>query len=195
MTNSFSVLSWAAIRARGTPLMRYQPGGETGVDLLLLTDSGDPAQLHGSVRWLSENGIVLVPPATLDAIKQWNGQIAIGGYIDRLHVRQGDEGELLIAEVVGRALPLAYRALASRADLRSGRLSIVRERASTADTDEYTYPVLLDPESNFAMLAQDALVSGLAVDLIGGLADDDEMQALDCGLLLTPYALTVYSAG
>ena len=184
---------WSAACSRIDWPMTYHPPPQAEAMLYLLEDLADPDLPLAVVRWAGEAGIVLVPSTSLDLVQSWDGRVTVAGYVDRLHVRQVEGDEFLVAEIVGQALPIGYHTLATRKDMRSGFLAIPRDRAMT--TDEYVYPFLLEADSSFAMLAQDALVSGLAVDVAGHFASDDDPRRYECGLPLIPEFLTVFSAG
>ena len=190
-------LPWSQARQLPEYPMRYAPAAYAEPLILLLAEPPDPStgpdERRGQVRWMDRAGILLVPTTALDQLQKWDGRITVVGYIDRLHVHRIDDEDILIAEVIGQAVPIGYHTLPTRQDLRSGFLSIPRDRAMVGE--EYVFPFLLDPDSSFAMLAQDALVSGLAVDMSGRLANGDEPGVPLCGLPLIPDALTVFSAG
>jgi hypothetical protein len=153
--------------------------------LYIVTDSGSAqtqgksgkfsldAKPEGSVRlhWGTTSGPILIcweNPADLQL--GWDGHIKVGGFIERLHAHEVGGLELIIVEVVGGAFPNGHRGLASLEDMRQGIF------ARPADTEPIgtgqAYPFVVLAESNLAALAQDALVSGLGVDVYGSLASE-----------------------
>ncbi len=123
----------------------------------------------------------------------WSGRVKVGGFIERLHAFEIAEMEIVIAEIVGGAFPAAHSGLPTLEDMKRGIY------ARPADLEPYgtdqTYPFILMAESNFAALAQDALVSGLAVDAVGTLADDQTAWRDMCGLPLLIESLTLLAPG
>ncbi len=119
----------------------------------------------------------------------WDGRVKVGGFVERLHAREIGDMEIIIAEIVGGSFPANYGGLPSLEDMRGGVF------ARPADIEPLgmglTYPFILNAESNFAAIAQDALVSGLAVDAIGILADDDTGWQHISGLPLLMESLTM----
>lgn len=123
---------------------------------------------------------------------EWDGRVKVGGFVQRLHAREIGGMEIVIAEIVGGAFEASYGDLPSLEDMKGGIF------ARPADSEPLgtgqTYPFILNAESNFAALAQDALVSGLAVDAVGILADDDTGWQQVCGLPLLMESLTMLAA-
>ena len=132
------------------------------------------------------------PSSTVNAAFEWDGRIVVGGFVERLHIRRLGDVELVIAEIVGGVFPAQYHNLPTLADMREGVFS--RPADLEPADDDHTYPFVIDVDSAFASLAQDALVSGLAVDAVGRLADDGQRFHEICGLPLLMESLTLLAS-
>ncbi len=101
---------------------------------------------------------------------RWDGRVKVGGFIERLHARELGGLELVIVEVVGGPFAVDHVGLPSLNDMHNGIF------ARPADTEPFkkdqAFPFIVLAESNLASLAQDALISGLAVDAYGSLASE-----------------------
>ena len=129
------------------------------------------------------------PPGDLNL--DWDGRVRVGGFIERLHAREVGGLEIVIAEVLGGPLPAEQVGLPSLDDMRDG----VYARTSDAEplTRDQVYPFVSLADSNLAALAQDALVSGLAVDAYGSLAGDENRWHEVVGLPLLLDMLTLHA--
>jgi hypothetical protein len=145
------------------------------------------------LAWGNAAGPILavwdLPPGDLHL--DWDGRVRVGGFIERLHAREVGGLEIVIADVVGGPLPADHVGLPSLDDMREG----VYARTSDAEplTRGQVYPFVSLAESNLAALAQDALVSGLAVDAYGSLAADDNRWHEVVGLPLLLDMLTLHA--
>ncbi len=101
---------------------------------------------------------------------RWDGRVKVGGFVERLHAREGGGRELVIAEVVGGPFAADHVGLPSLDDMRNGIFARPSE-VEPLDGDQ-AYPFVILADSNLATLVQDALVSGLAVDVYGVLASE-----------------------
>jgi hypothetical protein len=146
-----------------------------------------------ALRWGTAHGPTLtllpVPPAGSRSLG-WQGQVIVGGFIDRIHACEIGGLEVAIVEVVGGAFAAGHTALPSLTDMRGG----VFARPSNAEphTSGDSFPLIALAESSVAALAQDALVSGLAVDAYGRLADEAGGWHEALGLPLLLEALTLF---
>jgi hypothetical protein len=120
---------------------------------------------------------------------RWDGRVKIGGFIERLHAREVGGLEVVIAEVVGGPLPSNHVGLPSLDDMRGG--SFARPSDIEPLINDQAYPFIILAESNLAALAQDALVSGIAVDAYGELAADQGQWHEIVGLPLLMDSLTI----
>ncbi|MHB8626768.1 MAG: hypothetical protein ACYDBJ_18545 [Aggregatilineales bacterium] len=148
-----------------------------------------------NLHWLDTSGPVLTYwnlPSRGESVN-WGGVVNVGGFIERLHARRIAEVDFIIAEVVGGAFPADYTNLPTLADMNAGVFSHPPD-IGPADVAQ-TYPFILEADSHFAALAQDALVSRLAVDVSGHFAPDEDRWHEVCGLPLIADALTLLSAG
>jgi len=100
----------------------------------------------------------------------WDGRVKVGGYIERLHAGETGGLEYVVAEVVGGPFFMDHVGLPSLHDMRGG--TFARPADAEPLVDDQVYPLIMLAESNLAALAQDALVSGLAVDAYTALASD-----------------------
>jgi hypothetical protein len=101
---------------------------------------------------------------------RWDGRVKIGGFVERLHARELGGLEVVIIEVVGGLLPANHVGLPSLNDMRNGIFA--RPSDSEPFGTDQSYPFVILAESNLSGIAQDALVSGLAVDAYGSLASE-----------------------
>lgn len=131
---------------------------------------------HFVLRWGNDEGPILAVWAE-QKNATWNGTIHIGGFVERLHALELGGMELIIAEIVGGAFPANKHILATLDEMKQGIFSHPAEDEPIGE--RMVYPFVLEPESNLAGFVQDALVSGIAVDAVGRLADDKRgLQAL-----------------
>jgi hypothetical protein len=154
------------------------------------------------IHWVDGDGPTLaywaLPESETEAINnvnvsfEWDGRVIVGGFVERLHVRRLGDVELVIAEIVGGVFPANYRNLPTLADMREGVFA--RPADFEPSDDDHTYPFVMEADSAFASLAQDALVSGLAVDAVGRLADDAQGFHDVCGLPLMLESLTLLAS-
>jgi hypothetical protein len=143
---------------------------------------------HIVLRWGNDNGPILGVWAA-GQTPAWNGTIHVGGFVERLHALELGGVELVIAEIVGGAFPTVQTALATLDEMKQGIFSHPNDAEPIGE--HLVYPFVLDPESHFAGLLQDALVAGLAVDAVGRLADDKQGLQVLTGLPLVMEALTL----
>jgi len=146
------------------------------------------------VRWCAHNGPVLTyqdQPGENEALP-WNGQVIVGGFVERLHARRLADVDFLIAEVVGGAFPQTYRNLPTLDDMKNGLYA--RPADAEPFEDNRAFPFIIEADSHFAAIAQDALVSGLAVDAVGRLAKQADRWHEICGLPLILESLTLLAA-
>ena len=102
----------------------------------------------------------------------WQGEVALRGYVEQLHILEVGGLPLAILELVGQSLPHTYDrlpplpqpALDDRHGLHTDR--------HLDDSPEHVYYLLADAESPLAAVAQDALVSSLRVTCFASLGED-----------------------
>lgn len=135
------------------------------------------------IRWGGAEGPLLGYAAT------WDGAVRVGGFVERIHALDLDGTDLLFLEVIGGIFPADTLALPTLDDMKAGRYS----RPATLEPlgADFSYFFATTTESDIASLAQDALVSGLSVDVVGRLADDDQNLHELCGLPLVPVSLSL----
>jgi hypothetical protein len=120
---------------------------------------------------------------------KWDGRIHVGGNVERIHAFQVEDTELIVAEIVGGVFADDYIGLPTLEDMRTGKNTRPVEQEPLRGDQVYTF--LVEAESNFAALLQDALVSRITVDASGILAEDEEgwHQLLGLPLLLDTLTL------
>lgn len=91
----------------------------------------------------------------------WAGTVAIGGFVERLHVREVRGLPVVIAEVLGALLPPGYRRLRTLEDAQTGNPAL---QAQVSERPEFLYPLIAQAESVLAEYLHHALVSELALD-------------------------------
>jgi hypothetical protein len=120
---------------------------------------------------------------------RWDGRVKVGGFIERFHGLEIGGLEVVVAEVVGGPFPIDHVGLPSLDDVQHG----IFARPSDVEPlgRDQAYPFVILAESNLAALAQDALVSGLAVDAYGSLAGEAGRWHEVVGLPLLLDSLTI----
>src|SRR5687768_6426404 len=127
--------------------------------------------------------------APVEASLRWDGRVKVGGFVERFHGLEVGGLEILIAEVVGGPFSVDHVGLPSLADMHRGIFARPYD-AEPLGRDQ-SYPFIILAESNLAALAQDAMVSGLAVDAYGTLASDEGRWHEVVGLPLLLDRLTI----
>lgn len=155
---------------------------------------------HVLLRWGSGSGPILAAFPRRgeadsvadpdDLLARWDGVVRVGGFVERLHLLTFGDVELAVIEIVGGAQPVDHRSLASLDDMRASNFEFPALHEPIGA--HLPYPFVLEAESSFFALAQDALVAGLAVDAAGRLAADDQALHDVCGLPLLMTGLTIH---
>jgi hypothetical protein len=156
--------------------------------LITMTDlDGRPCLRYG------HEGPLLACWPTGAAQPVWDGVVRVGGFVERLNAREVADMEIVIAEIVGGVFPVGYGDLPTLNDMNAG----IYARAAYEEPfgKGFTYPFILIADSNFAALVQDALISGLAVDATGHLADQESAWHELCGLPLLMDSFTLLGPG
>lgn len=123
----------------------------------------------------------------------WAGMVAIGGFVERLHVREVRGLALLIAEVNGRMLPEGIAGLPTLEDFRRG--AELPGPEDHPELPEYRYPVLTPADGVLADYLHHALVSELAVDCHAVLGPQAGRWQSIVGLPLLLEGLTLWGPG
>lgn len=142
---------------------------------------------HPIIRWVSAQGPILC--YWEGERTPWDGRIRIGGFVERIHGLDLAGVELVVVEIVGGAFPPSYRALATLDEMREGYFGRAEDYEPLGE--HMAYPFVMEPDSQFAGFAQDAMIAGLAVDATGRLADDDQGLEQVVGLPLIMQTLTL----
>lgn len=102
----------------------------------------------------------------------WQGSVGVGGFVERLHVLEVHDLELVIAEIEGSLLPPDYRRLPTLAQMQQ-----IPFRRTTDDDHElagsFTYTFLAMAGSVHAEYLHHAMVSELAVNCFATLGPHD----------------------
>ncbi len=154
-------------------------------DMLWVTLGGWAAQAEGEqgrfvMDSLPEDGLLTLcwgrpdgPPLarwSLDELSGleavgWGGEVAIGGFVERLHTLTVRGLDLMIAEVEGGPLPASYTQLP---DLDTMRETVFRrDDDAPLDDDRHMYPVIVQAETMLAESLHHALISELPMDCWG----------------------------
>lgn len=167
-----------AVRAEGAHGL-FTLSAPTDAVIIRWGSPAGPALRH--LRWISD---------TLD----WNGSVAVGGYIDALHTTElPGLPEALAILFVGGA-PLRSDALPFPTSGQRGQpLTPPAFAAACVDMDESVTTWLALDSSPVLALAQDALVTKLRVHLYGRLVDDRHALAEHIALPIALEAITVFA--
>ncbi len=153
----------------------------------------DDFSIKGLTRlnWGTPNGPTLVfwENGVSSRDLHWEGRVKIGGFVERLHALEIGGLEVVIIEVGGGPLATDHIGLPSLADMQRGIFARPSD-VEPLDNDR-AYPFIILAESNLAALAQDALVSGIAVDVDGTLAEEAGKWHEIVGLPLLLESLTL----
>lgn len=161
----------AAVQVSGPRgLFKFDPPSSGGLRLMWGTTEGTP--LAAWPETSNSESITL----------NWNGHVAVGGFITRLHALEVRDLEIVIAEVEGGLLPPGYVRWPSLAEMSSAPFR--RDLDQTPVERDYTYTFLVMADSIYAEYLHHALVSELAVDLYAGLGPQKGRWADVVGLPL-----------
>lgn len=141
-----------------------QAAGERGVfSLEMLGNRTEPLVL----AWGTASGPPLVmwsgPDPEPPFAAGWLGTVAVGGFIERLHVLEAYGLDLVVAEIEGGLLPPDYRQLPTLAQVQRAPFSRHAE-TGRSPVGESTYTCIAQADSVVAEYLYHALVSELAVD-------------------------------
>lgn len=128
-----------------------------------LAASGDDLLLAWGVADGPLVGAWPLPAESTPLVLGWQGTVAIGGFIERLHTLEARDLDLVIAEIEGDLLPPGYARLPSLDQVRSAPFRRTRE-GEPAAVRQSTYTVIALADSVHADYLHHALVSELALD-------------------------------
>ncbi|MBN2471321.1 MAG: hypothetical protein JXN59_11395 [Anaerolineae bacterium] len=123
------------------------------------------------LEWGAAGGPILAvwaAPGPGTWVAGWQGAVGVGGFVERLHVLEAHDLELVIAEVVGGLLPPGYQRVPTLADMRQAPFTRTTEDSQPL-SPECTYTFLAMAESIHAEYLHHAMVSELAVDCFAAL--------------------------
>ncbi len=99
----------------------------------------------------------------------WDGRVALAGFVERIHVLEAGEIELVVAEIEGSLLPRGYASLPDLDAMRAAPFA--RDPAADAPAArKATYPVIALADSIHADYLHHAMVSELSVNCTLALA-------------------------
>lgn len=159
-------------------------------DLLWLTSEANAVKIEGkqglftldtpadvlTLRWGAADGPALAQLRWQANSLEWDGVVRIGGYIDAMHITELDDlpAPVTILHVGGQPLKPGASAFPGRAARRSVPYPVPSYFDGIADDIDETVTTWMALEDSPALtLAQDALVSKLAVYCFGRLAEQD----------------------
>jgi hypothetical protein len=144
------------------------------------------------LRWGTADGSPLQRWQAMTQYMNWQGEVAIGGFVEAVHLLVKGHLELMVMEVRGNTLdPDAIR-LPSMADLRNAPF----ERTLFAEEDAFNwYAFLLPLDSPLSDFAHYALVNGQAVDCYGCFAEQVTGFQEVVGMPLVLESITIYGGG
>lgn len=177
-----------AVQARGdrgafTLSEAADPGGDPAEPLILVwgAPGGPPLAI-----WPA--------PETAPFVGGWQGEAHIGGFVERLHVLEAHDLELIIAEIEGALLPPGYLRLPGLEQMRAAPFRRLPEPDLPAGA-RHTYFVFAPVDSALADYLHHAMVSELAVNCRAALGPQaGEWHAL-AGLPLLLDSLTLLAPG
>jgi hypothetical protein len=153
-------------------------------------------ELNGDLRltWGVAGGPSLAvwsaPASRLD----WQGEVAVSGFVERLHVLEQHGLELVIAEIEGDRLPAGYSALPTLEQMRCAPFSR-RDAPEMSAAREHTYTLIMLADSVHAEYIHHAMVSELAVDCFASLGPQDGHWHEIVGLPLLVESLSLLAPG
>jgi hypothetical protein len=171
-----------------------QTSGPRGAFELNLTGEADePLRLI----WGTVDG---PPLASLDCpdsggafVASWQGAVAIGGFVERLHAFERRGLELVVAEVEGALLPPDYSRLPTLDQLRCAPFR--RQSEPESGIRDFTYTCVALADSIYAEYLHHAVVSELAVDCFAVLGPEEGRWHEIVGLPLLVEAVTLLAPG
>jgi hypothetical protein len=124
----------------------------------------------------------------------WQGTVAVGGFVERLHALERRGLEVVVVEVEGTTLPLDYARLPTLDQMQRAPFRRRNERES-GSAREFTYTFLALADSIYAEYLHHAMVSELAVDCIGILGPQEGRWHEIVGMPLLVEAVTLLAPG
>lgn len=125
----------------------------------------------------------------------WQGTVAVGGFIDRLHVLTARGLDIVIAELEGELLPPDYRRLPTLSQMAAAPFSRQDDSDISFPTRDHTYPLIAMADSIQAEYLHHAMVSELAVDCFATLAPQPGRWHEIVGLPLLLDAVSLLAPG
>jgi len=147
--------------------------GERGQFLLDVPGEGKDTMF---VAWGTAGGPPLTiwhkPDTEAPFVVGWQGCVGVGGFVERLHVLEAHDLELVIAEIEGCLLPANYRRLPTLVQMQQQPFRRIAEEEQES-VCSYTYTFLAMADSVCAEYLHHAMVSELAVNCFATLGPHD----------------------
>jgi hypothetical protein len=170
--------------------------------------TGERGQFQLNMPGESSNALFLVwgtaggPPLTIwhkpdteaPFVVGWQGSVGVGGFVERLHVLEVYDLELIIAEIEGSLLPPHYRRLPTLVQMQQ----IPFRRIADEDHDSassFTYTFVTMADSVCAEYLHHAMVSELAVNCFATLGPHNGRWHEIVGLPLLLDAVSLLAPG
>lgn len=142
------------------------------------------------LRWKTPDGPLLIVVGWRPNSLGWDGQVAVGGYIDAIHLRRDNLTGVPLAMIClgGQPMNLTYlkeQALA---------LELAAHRGLAAHLPKTTTTWIIQQDDPILAIAQSALFHNVMVHLFGRLAEDDDSIVGQFALPLRLEAITVFTS-
>lgn len=149
-----------------------------------------------ALRWGHPEGATLAlwhvegeSPSLLD----WDGVVALGGFVDRTHVVAFNGIGIMVVELLGGAYAHSAASFPNLDTLRTGPFH--RDEDRRPSSDRLWYSLLLDIETPFADFMHHALINGNAIDCTAVLGEAEAGWHHLTGLPLLLESLTLLAPG
>lgn len=155
-----------------------------------------PAGAVARLTWGHAGGPLLAEwtPAGAAFAAGWQGEVIVGGFVERLHAFETRHLELVIAEIEGDALPPGHTRVPGLEQMRAATFSR-RDETYPAPDRRFTYTVIALAESIYAEYLHHAMVSELALDCFTRLGPQDGRWHEIVGLPLLVEAVALLAPG
>jgi hypothetical protein len=163
-------------------------------DLEVTGDADEPINL----LWGTADGPPLAvwsrPGLDTPLVLGWQGGVAVGGFVERLHALERRGLEVVVAELEGMTLPPEYTRLPTLDQMQRGPFRR-RNEPEPGPSREFTYTFLALADSIYAEYLHHAVVSELAVDCVATLGPQEGRWHEIVGLPLLLEAVTLLAPG
>jgi hypothetical protein len=142
------------------------------------------------LRWKTPDGPMLIVLNWQSGSLEWDGQVAVGGYIDTIHLRRDSLTGVPLAMIClgGQPMNLTYLKQQALA------LELAAHRGLAAQLPKTTTTWIIQQDDPMLEIAQSALFHNTMVHLFGRLAEDDDSIVNQFALPLQLEAITAFAA-